>query len=125
MRGPGDAPRKTGGGVLRDRQSGGVGRTLEACGCQVADLREFPDHHRYTAADFDGLAAWADSLDVAAILCTGKDLVKLPALGLCRHPCWALEIGWEFAPGKNSWNRVWPGCFQKASQVADPPRNSL
>jgi tetraacyldisaccharide 4'-kinase len=75
-------------------------RTLESCGYQVAGVREFPDHHRYTAADLDRLAAWADSLAVAAILCTGKDLVKVPAGRLGKHPCWALEIGWEFRAGQ-------------------------
>jgi tetraacyldisaccharide 4'-kinase len=75
-------------------------RTLQSCGCQVVGLREFPDHHRYTAADLDRLAAWADSLEVAAIVCTGKDLVKVPAAHLGKHPCWALEIGWEFCAGQ-------------------------
>jgi tetraacyldisaccharide 4'-kinase len=75
-------------------------RTLESCGCRIAGLREFPDHHRYTAADFDRLAAWADSLHAAALLSTGKDLVKVPAGALGKHPCWALEIGWEFRAGQ-------------------------
>ena len=75
-------------------------QTLQSCGYQVAGMREFPDHHRYTAADLDRLAAWADSLDVAAILCTGKDLVKVHAGRLGKHPCWGVEIGWEFRAGQ-------------------------
>jgi tetraacyldisaccharide 4'-kinase len=92
-------------------------RTLQACGCQIADLREFPDHHRYTSADFDRLAAWADSLEAVAIVCTGKDLVKLPVAPLCRHPCWALEIGWEFRAGQEQLESrlaaLWQGCLAK------------
>ena len=55
----------------------GFRHTLAACGYKVAGFREFPDHHAYTPR-LDGLAAWAKESGAAALLCTQKDLVKLP-----------------------------------------------
>ena len=66
----------------------------------MVDFREFPDHHRYGRADVESLADWADRLDVAAVVCTHKDLVKLSVEGLGRHPLWAVTIGIEFLTGQ-------------------------
>jgi tetraacyldisaccharide-1-P 4'-kinase len=52
--------------------------------------REFPDHHLYSHSDLAELAAWANSLPVAAIVCTHKDLVKLPLARIGSKPLWAL-----------------------------------
>ena len=35
----------------------GFRHTLQACGCQVVDFREFPDHHPYNRADVESLAS--------------------------------------------------------------------
>ena len=78
----------------------GFRHTLETCGWQVAGFREFADHHRYDRADVQSLAEWAAGLDVAAIVCTGKDLVKLGMDSLGRHPLWAVDIGLKFLFGK-------------------------
>jgi len=77
----------------------GFRHTLEACGYRVAALREFPDHHRYGRDDIESLGKWADELDVAAVLCTHKDLVKLTIDRLGRRPLWAVTIGIEFLAG--------------------------
>jgi tetraacyldisaccharide 4'-kinase len=79
----------------------GFRHTLESCGFQLADFRTFPDHHAYTNADVDSLAAWADGLeDLAAVLCTHKDLVKLRTNRIGKHPLWALKIGLEILAGR-------------------------
>jgi len=78
----------------------GFRHTLAECGYQVAAFREFADHHRYTRADVDSLADWADQLDVAAVVCTQKDLVKLGAAELGRWPLWGVAIGLEFLAGR-------------------------
>lgn len=78
----------------------GFRHTLERCGCRAVDFREFPDHHRYGRADVESLADWADQLDVAALVCTHKDLVKLSVEGLGRRPLWAVTIGLEFLTGQ-------------------------
>jgi tetraacyldisaccharide 4'-kinase len=78
----------------------GFSHTLDACGCRVAGFREFPDHHRYTPADLDRLAAWARQLDVAAVLCTRKDLVKLSVDHLGGRPLWAVGVELQFLAGQ-------------------------
>ena len=41
----------------------------------------FPDHHRYTARDLDGLAAQARQAGARALVTTEKDRVRLGSLG--------------------------------------------
>ena len=74
----------------------GFRHTLEACGYEVAGFREFPDHHRYTNADVAWLAAWAERLGAAALVCTHKDLVKLGCEQLGGRRLWAVQIALEF-----------------------------
>jgi tetraacyldisaccharide 4'-kinase len=78
----------------------GFRHTLRTFGCRVAAFREFPDHYRYNRADVESLIDWAGELDVAAVVCTHKDLVKLSVDQLGRHPLWAVAIGLEFLAGQ-------------------------
>jgi tetraacyldisaccharide 4'-kinase len=84
----------------------GFRHTLEACGYQVAAWREFSDHHHYSAADVAAIAAWAQRLDVAAVVCTCKDLVKLSGVHAPGTiPLWALSISLEFLAGQAEFER--------------------
>lgn len=74
--------------------------TLQRCGFQVADFREFPDHHPYDRSDCESLARWAERLEVTAVLCTHKDLVKLGVEGLGHRPLRAVRIGLEILTGQ-------------------------
>jgi len=74
----------------------GFRHVLAGSGYDLVELREFPDHHAYGAADIRELNRWADALDVAAVVCTHKDLVKLPLERLGDKPLWALQVGIEF-----------------------------
>jgi tetraacyldisaccharide 4'-kinase len=78
----------------------GFRRTLAECGLSVAAFREFPDHFSYGRADVESLAAWAGGLEVEAVLCTQKDLVKLGIDRLGPRPLWAVTIGLEIGAGK-------------------------
>ena len=78
----------------------GFRHTLDTCGWQVAGFREFPDHHRYDRADVQSLAEWAAEIGAAAIVCTGKDLVKLGVDSLGPRSLWAVDIGLEFLHGQ-------------------------
>ncbi len=78
----------------------GFRHTLETCGCEVAGFREFPDHHRYDREDVHSLTEWVTELEAAAVVCTGKDLVKLGVDSLGPHPLWAVDIGLEFLFGQ-------------------------
>lgn len=78
----------------------GFFHTLQACGCDVTDLRRFPDHHRYQRDDIEQLTAWADSQDATALVCTCKDLVKIGVDSLGQHPLWAVHVGMEILAGQ-------------------------
>ena len=80
----------------------GFRHTLQACGYQVVDFREFPDHHPYNRADVELLASWADGLDVAAAVCTHKDVVKLATAQLGRCPLWAVRVSLGFLAGQGA-----------------------
>jgi tetraacyldisaccharide 4'-kinase len=78
----------------------GFRHTLKTCDCQLVDFREFPDHHAYAAKDIQSLCRWTDGLpDVVAVVCTHKDLVKIPRQQLGAVPLWALAIELEITVG--------------------------
>jgi len=78
----------------------GFRHTLAVCGYEVVEFREFPDHHHYTQADLESLAATAGQLKVEAVVCTKKDLVKIGRDHLGDCPLWAVGVGIEFLAGQ-------------------------
>jgi len=78
----------------------GFRHTLRLCGYRVIAFREFADHYRYARADVESLISWAEGLDVEAVLCTHKDLVKLRLDQLGRRPLWAVTIGMDLLVGQ-------------------------
>lgn len=80
----------------------GFRHTIAACGYDLVELREFPDHHLYSSEDVQSLKDWADKLDVAAVLCTCKDMVKLSLPRMGRRPLWAISIGMELTSGSTA-----------------------
>lgn len=83
----------------------GFRHTLDTCGCQTVGFREFPDHYSYTSADVESLSAWAAEQPASAILCTLKDLVKLPVEQLGGRPLLALVVGLRFLAGQDALER--------------------
>jgi tetraacyldisaccharide 4'-kinase len=79
----------------------GFRHTLASCGYDVSLFREFPDHHAYSRSDLESLADWARQAEVAAVLCTHKDLVKIGLDRLGDKPLFAVSIGVEFQAGLN------------------------
>jgi tetraacyldisaccharide 4'-kinase len=77
----------------------GFRRTLLPLCRDLVDLRVFPDHHCYTAADVGSLERWAGEVRADLVLTTQKDLVKLRASLLGRAPLRALRIGLEVTAG--------------------------
>lgn len=84
----------------------GFRHTLEQLGYTVVAFREFPDHHVYERADVASLVAWAGTLDVAAVVTTHKDLVKIGIDTLGPKPLWALWIGLEFVSGQERLEQI-------------------
>lgn len=79
----------------------GFRHTLESCHYRVIATREFADHYRYGRDDVASLAHWADGLDVSAVLCSHKDLVKLAIDQLGSRPLWAVAVEMELHSGKS------------------------
>jgi tetraacyldisaccharide 4'-kinase len=52
--------------------------TLSTVGCEVVLWREFPDHHAYGETELAELEQAAAAENADAMVCTHKDLVKLP-----------------------------------------------
>ena len=77
----------------------GFRHTIQSCGYALAGFREFPDHHCYSRADIEDLAAWAAGLGAKAVLCTHKDLVKIGLDRLGGLPLWAIRVEIDFIAG--------------------------
>jgi tetraacyldisaccharide 4'-kinase len=80
----------------------GFRHTIAACGYELVDMRKFPDHHLYSRDDVEALTRWADQLDVVAVLCTCKDLVKLSVPRIGRRPLLAVSIGMKLLSGEEA-----------------------
>jgi tetraacyldisaccharide 4'-kinase len=78
----------------------------------------FPDHHHYTADDLTRLVAEAEATHAEALVCTLKDLVKLPPIEMTL-PIVAVEIGFDILDGAEAWkaalDRVARGVKSPAS----------
>jgi len=92
--------------------------TLEKCGYRVASFREFPDHHPYGSEELDVLSVWADNLDVSAVVCTQKDLVKLTTTRLAEKPLWALSIGLKLESGQQQLENLLTLLVEQARKSA-------
>ncbi|MGQ0636663.1 MAG: tetraacyldisaccharide 4'-kinase [Planctomycetaceae bacterium] len=90
----------------------GFEKGLERLGYRVVATRRFPDHHQYTSADLGALRAWAASLDVAAVVTTQKDLVKIESDSLGKVPLWAVQIGVDVAHGADALERRLEGAVR-------------
>lgn len=71
----------------------GFQHTLAHCGLDVQDFRALADHQDFSAAVVDSLANWLRAQSaIAAVVCTHKDLVKLPHAEIGQVPLRALQI---------------------------------
>ncbi len=71
--------------------------TLRQWEVQVEEIFEFPDHHRYTAADWQRISR--DTRDIELIVTTEKDLVKLESFPFAKGKLVALRIAPEVERG--------------------------
>ncbi len=74
--------------------------TLEAAGAQVAEWREFPDHHRYTVEEIAEMGRAAQGAGLERIVCTHKDLVKIDHRAVAGVPLWAVTVELELLVGE-------------------------
>ena len=78
----------------------GFWHALESCAYRVAARRTFADHYAYSEADQIELARWSDPLEVAAVVCTQKDLVKVAAGWRGEKPLFALNSQLKILTGQ-------------------------
>jgi tetraacyldisaccharide 4'-kinase len=84
----------------------GFWHALESCGYRVAARRTFADHHAFSDADLVDLARWSDPLEVAAVVCTQKDLVKVAAGWRGEKPLFALNSQLQILNGQAELERA-------------------
>ena len=79
----------------------GFQHTLAACGLNVTAFRALADHYAYSPGDLTKLENWLKAAgNVAAVICTRKDQVKIPRGQLGGRPLVALEIRLEITSGQ-------------------------
>ena len=66
--------------------------TLQELGVDLKGCRIFPDHHAYSPAELDRLAAAARSLGAEGLVTTGKDWARLGERWDGELPLWVLEV---------------------------------
>lgn len=80
----------------------GFAHSLAAAGVVSRELRPFADHHAYSERDLELLDKWAaEDSESQAVICTHKDLVKIPRRQLGGRPLLALTVEMTFAHGQD------------------------
>lgn len=78
----------------------GFRRTVESCGADLADFREFPDHHTYSRDDIESLRTWVGERQPELVVCTHKDFVKIETDELAKVPLRALMVELSISVGE-------------------------
>jgi tetraacyldisaccharide 4'-kinase len=76
--------------------------TLRDQGAEVVVLLVFPDHHPYSARDWHTIVSWARQYQVAGLVTTEKDAVRLAPSWQAPIPLYTLRIGVAFRPGQEA-----------------------
>jgi tetraacyldisaccharide 4'-kinase len=97
----------------------GFRRTLEPLCASIRAYRVFRDHHDYSAADVESLAAWARESAADLVLTTQKDLVKLRGLRLGPGPLCALRIGLEITAGRDVMEDALSRLLERSTQEGE------
>jgi tetraacyldisaccharide 4'-kinase len=78
----------------------GFWRTLASCGVRVVAQRAWPDHCPYGPEERAALQQWVEQTSATHLVCTRKDLVKLPYADLAGRPLVALRIELDVVAGR-------------------------
>ena len=90
----------------------GFRRTLEIAGAEVVAWREFPDHCAYNAGQLTALETWSSESAADGVVCTHKDLVKIPRGELGGKPLLALVVGIAFMEGETDLAALLAKCIR-------------
>jgi tetraacyldisaccharide 4'-kinase len=78
----------------------GFRHTLSACGLDVVSWLELPDHCAYGQPEMERITRWLETVDVEHVICTCKDLVKIPQEKIGGKKLWALNVEAEVVRGR-------------------------
>jgi len=98
----------------------GFRHTLASCGLRSGDFLTLPDHCRYDSRRLAQIAAWASRLPIEHLICTRKDLVKLPRDEIAGHRLWAIDIELEIVSGQDQLEHALETIWQRAVGSAIP-----
>ncbi len=76
-------------------------RTLQSLSGQLVGFRSFPDHHRFSGDEFGQLLSAAESSKAELLICTCKDLVKIPPDSCDPIPLRAVRIDTHLTTGRD------------------------
>jgi tetraacyldisaccharide 4'-kinase len=79
--------------------------SLESLTSQLVGFRSFPDHHPFDAADWNDLVGAARTTNAEILVCTCKDLVKIPSHDVDRFPLRAVRIEMQIPAGMDELNQ--------------------
>lgn len=84
----------------------GFQHTLDSCGLEVVAFRALADHQAYDPGVLQSLSEWLSAQSgLAGVICTHKDLVKLPFAAIGDVPLRALKIELQIASGQEQLER--------------------
>jgi tetraacyldisaccharide 4'-kinase len=93
----------------------GFRATLRTLGIQPVQWLELPDHCAYGARTLEQIERWLAPSPARFVVCTRKDMVKIPRRELGGRPLWALEIGVDIVRGQQELEAA---LWQMAQRVA-------
>ncbi len=80
-------------------------RFVTAHGAHIEVRRRFADHHRYSPSEIAELIERCRRRDLAAVITTEKDAVRLPLPDPCPVPFYYLKVQIEIREGTEEWQR--------------------
>lgn len=87
---------------------------LQKLGAKIEIARHFADHHRFSRGDLSNFASRCVRRDLAAILTTEKDSVRLPRIENLEVPIYFLRVEIEILTGHESWQHL-------VNRICQPP----
>jgi len=81
-------------------------RALREIGANIQISRHFADHHRFTEKELKNFVKRCVNRDLAAIITTEKDSVRLPRLDQWEIPVYFLRVEIEIYTGHQSWQNL-------------------
>ena len=97
--------------------------TLESTGLMVEDLLALGDHCAYGERELAQIRQWLSQQTVQHVICTRKDLVKIPLAELAGKRLLALDIELEITRGQRELEALLTPLAARIAAPQAAPRN--